>query len=178
MKKSVSGLCVAILLLGLGGCIDEEPMELPPPAKLTYEAIGYYCAMTVSEHAGPKGQIWLSSRDEPLWFSSVRDTLAFTLLPGEPKDIRAIYVTDMSNSDAWEQSASVRWIEARGAVFVAGGKRAGGMGAAEHVPFSDRAAAEAFVLQYGGRIIGYSEISEAAILAPVEVSNMPGALEK
>ena len=41
------------------------------------------------EHPGPKGQAILKGRDEPVWFSSARDAIAFTRLPDEPKDIAA-----------------------------------------------------------------------------------------
>ncbi len=164
--------CLAIILAaGLSACSDEEQGELPPPARLTQEAIGYYCNMTVSEHPGPKGQIRLKSEDQPVWFSSVRDTIAFTLLPEEPKDIWVVYVTDMSKAETWESPEDGNWIEAKSALFVIGSTRRGGMGAPEPVPFSSQDAAEKFAKQYGGEIVGLSEIPEHAILGSVEVEN-------
>ncbi len=164
--------CLAIILaVGLSACGDEERAELPPPAPLTQEAIGYYCNMTVREHHGPKGQIRLKSEDQPIWFSSVRDTIAFTLLPEEPKDIWVVYVTDMSKAETWESPENGNWIEAETALFVIGSTKKGGMGAPEPVPFSSQEAAEKFAEQYGGEIVGLSEIPENAILGPVEVGN-------
>ena len=57
--------------------------------------------MLLVEHAGPKGQIRLASSEEPIWFSSARDTVAFTRMPLEPKDIRTIYVSDMAKAPSW-----------------------------------------------------------------------------
>jgi copper chaperone NosL len=50
--------------------------------------------MTLGEHPGPKGQIFVRDRAEPYWFATVRETVAFTLLPEMPKGIVAIYVSD------------------------------------------------------------------------------------
>ena len=170
--RVLTSACLAIILaVGLSACGDEERAELPPPAPLTQEAIGYYCNMTVREHHGPKGQIRLKSEDQPIWFSSVRDTIAFTLLPEEPKDILAIYVTDMSKAETWENPENGDWIEANSALFVIGSTRRGGMGAPEPVPFSSKEAAEKFADQFGGRIVGLSDIPDNSILGPVEVGN-------
>lgn len=171
MRLLTSAALAMVLAAGLSACGDEKEAEAPPPAPLTQEAIGYYCNMTVSEHPGPKGQIRLKSADQPIWFSSVRDTIAFTLLPEEPKDIWAIYVTDMSKAEAWENPENGDWIDAETALFVIGSTRKGGMGAPEPVPFSSQEAAEKFAGQYGGEVVGLSEIPEDAILGPVEIEN-------
>lgn len=171
MRLLTSAALAMVLAAALAACGDEERAEAPPPVRLTQEAVGYYCNMTVKEHPGPKGQIRLKSGDQPIWFSSVRDTIAFTLLPEEPKDILVIYVTDMSKAETWENPDNGDWIEAKTALFVIGSTRTGGMGAPEPVPFSSQEAAENFARQYGGEIVGLSEIPESAILGPVEVGN-------
>jgi len=170
--RMLRSFCLALVLTsGLTGCGKEERVEIPPPASLTQEAIGYYCNMTVSEHQGPKGQIMLKSLDKPVWFSSVRDTVAFTLLPEEPKDILAIYVTDMSKTSSWENPENGDWIEAKSATFVIGSSKNGGMGAPEPVPFATRQAAVDFTTHHGGKIVAFSEIPESSILGPVEVGD-------
>lgn len=157
---------LALVLLTLLAACEEPPAAPPPPASLTQEAVGHYCGMTVAAHAGPKGQIHVAGRAQPYWFTSVRDTKAFTLLPEEPKDLAAIYVTDMSGVRNWREPGP--WIDARQAHYVIGSSQTGGMGAPEAVPFSDRTAAEAFAAGHGGRIVGWAAIPADYVLGPAE----------
>jgi len=150
-------------LLLLGAC--QRQTEAPPaPFAMTEEAMGRYCGMNVLEHAGPKGQIILAKYDEPIWFSSARDAIAFTMLPEEPKDIRAIYVSDMAKAPSWDKPGADNWVDARQAFFVIGSDRKGGMGAAEAVPFSTEAAAEAFAKDHGGRTVRFDAVPRDYIL--------------
>ena len=148
----------AALALGLTACNDAPPPSaLPPPGEVQAESTGHYCGMLLMDHDGPKGQIHLTSRDKPLWFSSVRDTFGFLLSREGGAPVAAVYVNDMARAD-WTQPQPDTWIEARGAVFVIGSDRFGGMGTAEVVPFGDHAAAAGFTRQYGGRVVGYDEV--------------------
>ncbi|OAF19313.1 nitrous oxide reductase accessory protein NosL [Bradyrhizobium neotropicale] len=159
------GITLALLIpLALVGCGEKEVAKLPPPQQMTAEAVGHYCGMNVLEHPGPKGQIFAASLIEPVWFSSVRDTLAFTMLPDEPKDIQAIYVSDMGQAPSWDKPGADNWVEARKAQFVIGSRVKGGMGGAEAVPFSDRSAAEKFVAENGGRIVAFADVPRAYVL--------------
>lgn len=156
----------AVLIAGLAaGCDDKTKTAAPPPPQaLTQQAMGHYCGMNVLEHPGPKGQILLASRLQPVWFSSARDTLSFTLLPEEAKDIQAVYVSDMGKAPSWEEPGATNWIDAKQALFVVGSSRKGGMGAAELVPFAQRDAAEAFVARHGGSILSFDAIPRDAVL--------------
>lgn len=159
--------CIALVLAAaaLAGCRDEtKSSALPPPHALSADAIGNYCGMNVLEHPGPKGQILLAGWPEPVWFSSARDTFAYTLLPEESKTIAAIYVSDMARAESWDNPGIKNWIDARKASFVIGSRMRSGMGADEAVPFSDRAAAERFVAEHGGRIVGFAEVPRDYIL--------------
>lgn len=150
-------------LLALGACTPEEPAQ-PAPFSMTEEALGRYCGMNVLEHAGPKGQIILAQYDDPIWFSSARDAIAFTMLPEEPKDIRAIYVSDMAKAASWDKPGADNWVNARQAYFVIASDRKGGMGAAEAVPFSTEEAAAAFAREHGGRTVRFDEVPRDYIL--------------
>ena len=143
---------------------DEQLAAKPAPQELTREAIGYYCNMIVADHQGPKAQLFLENTDEPIWFSSVRDAIAFTLLPDEPKAIAAIYVNDMGRA-TWEAPEPGTWIEAAAAHFVIQSERRGGMGARETVPFGDPAAAERFVAAHGGRVVPLEEVPKDYVLS-------------
>ena len=150
-------------LLALGAC-QRAPEPPPAPFAMTEEAMGRYCGMNILEHAGPKGQVILAKYDEPIWFSSARDTIAFTMLPEEPKDIRAIYVSDMAKAASWEKPGADNWVDARKAFFVVGSDRKGGMGAAEAVPFSSETAARTFAADHGGRVVGFDAVPRDYIL--------------
>jgi copper chaperone NosL len=121
--------------------------------------------MIVVNHAGPKGQIILENRDEAFWFTSVRDTLAFTFLPEEPKNINAIYVTAMDNP-GWDhpENEMDRWLLAQDAWYVIDSEKRGGMGQAEAIPFATQVAADKFAQQYGGRIVRHDEMPKDYIL--------------
>lgn len=163
MRRLAAALAL-LLPLVLLGCEDKQVAQAPPPHKMTAEVIGHYCGMNVLEHPGPKGQIFVASLIEPVWFSSARDTIAFTVLPEEPKDILAIYVSDMGRAPNWDKPGADNWIEARKALFVIGSRAKGGMGGNEAVPFSDRAAAEKFVAENGGRIVPFSQVPREYVL--------------
>lgn len=157
--------CLLALAAALAGCNDKQAASTPPPRALNAEAIGHFCGMNVLEHPGPKGQAIVASVIEPIWFSSARDAIAFTMLPDEPKDVQAVYVSDMSRAASFDKPGANNWIEARKAVFVIGSRRKGGMGADEVVPFSDRTAAERFASENGGRLVGFAEIPREYVLA-------------
>ena len=162
MYKFIALLFVFLLT----ACEKDLPVEVPAAQKLTREANGYYCLMTVLNHKGPKGQIILSDK-KVLWFTSVRDTISFTLSPEEPKNIAAIYVNDMSDAN-WENPGTDNWINAREAWYVINSKRAGGMGAAEAVPFASKEKAGLFASEQGGTVVGYLSIPEKYILHSVD----------
>ena len=73
------------------------------PNEMTAAAIGHYCGMNVLEHAGTEGA---DHPGEPEGAGLVligTDAMSFTMLPEEPKDIRAIYVSDMAKAPSWEE---------------------------------------------------------------------------
>jgi copper chaperone NosL len=86
------------------------------------------------------------------------------MLPEEPKDIRAIYVSDMAKAPSWEKPGATNWIDAREATFVIGSRMKGGMGADEAVPFSDKAAAEKFAQDNGGKAVAFSDVPRSYVL--------------
>jgi copper chaperone NosL len=154
-----------LLLLALPACGKNEQASAPPPPKeISADSIAEFCNMALSEHSGPKGQIFVKGRNEPFWFASVRDTFAFTLLPEEPKAITAIYVTDMAKARTWDEPGPGVWTDARKALFVIASRKRGGMGEDEAVPFSDEAAAQAFMAENGGRMVHFDEMPKDYIL--------------
>ena len=153
-------------------CGEDQTAEAPPAHEITRDAVGYYCNMIVADHPGPKAQIFVAGREPPYWFSSVRDAIAFTLLPEEPRDI-ALYVNDMGRATHWDSPEPGTWIDARDAWYVLESSRRGGMGAPEAVPFSDPSAAHDFVMDYGGRVVAFADIPAPYILGEVDETDAP-----
>ncbi len=154
-----------IAALALAGCGDDPAAVIPGPQALTRDHIGHYCNMIIKDHAGPKSQIYVAGRKEGYWFSSVRDGIAFTLLPEEPRNIVAVYVHDMAKAKSWADPGPDAWINAKDALYVIGSAKRGGMGALESVPFSDRKVAQSFVANHGGEIVDYGAVPKEYILA-------------
>ena len=153
---------LAALPFLLAACGDDGPSVAVKPTPLTRDHRGHYCRMIVLDHKGPKGQIHLKGRG-PLFFSSVRDTIAFTMLPEESKQITAIFVNDMSKTP-WDRPGPDTWINAKQAHFVIGSSKRGGMGAPEAVPFKTVAEAQRFAKQFGGRVVAFSAMPRRYIL--------------
>lgn len=173
-------LALAILACAslLAGCERTQPSAQPPsPNEVLAEATGYYCGMLLVDHEGPKGQVLLAGRESPLWFSSVRDTLAFLRLPEEPRDIAAVYVNDMARAQNWAQPEPGAWVDPRDAWFVIGSERAGGMGAPEAIPFSRESVAQAFVARHGGRIARLDEIPDDYVFGAVGAASATDATD-
>jgi copper chaperone NosL len=135
------------------------------PQTVTRDDIGYYCNMIIEDHSGPKGQIILSNTEKAIWFTSIRDAVAFSLLPDEPKNIAAFFVTAMDDAD-WNhpEKEDGNWIEAQSAMYVINSEQRGGMGQMEAIPFKHKQSATTFVEKYGGEILSYVEIPKDYIL--------------
>ncbi|KGJ04364.1 copper chaperone NosL [Paracoccus halophilus] len=156
-------LIAALIALPLMGCKTEETAALPPET-MTAEAIGRYCGMNLMEHEGPKGQVVLSREMGAYWFSSARDTIAFSMMPDEVKDYGGLYVSDMARAESWAEPGADNWIDAKTAFYVTGSSAQGGMGGAELVPFSTREAAEAFAAEKGGIVQTFDELTPDEVL--------------
>ena len=156
-----------ILALMLAAC-REEVAQSTDPVRLTPEAVGFFCQMNLLEHDGPKAQVHLDGLPgAPLFFSQVRDAIAYQRLPEQSHAILKIWVNDMGAASAtWAEPGDANWIAAENAHYVVGSTRAGGMGAPELVPFADLDAAAAFAARYGGTVMGLTAIPDSAVIAP------------
>ncbi len=179
LQAKIARAAVLVALLStsaLAGCDKAAPPPVPPPpAEVTADATGHYCGMLLVDHEGPKGQIFVAGREQPVWFSSVRETIAFLRLPEEPRDITAVYVNDMGKSAHWQQPDRGAWVEARDAWFVVDSAQRGGMGALEAVPFSQQNAAQAFREAHGGRVVRLADIPDSYLFGTVDPPNRPAA---
>lgn len=161
-----------VLVFALLAACKEEVVQDTTPVPLTAEAVGHYCQMNLLEHAGPKAQAHLGGLPgAPIFFSQVRDVVAYLRMPEQSHEIVAVWVNDMGASGAsWEAPGADNWISVHDAFFVVGADIVGGMGAPELVPFSTSRAAQAFAARNGGSVMGLDAIPDAAVLAPVELT--------
>lgn len=168
MKLSAA-VYLLVPLIFVSGCSDNSiQINKPEAIVLTEEAAGHYCQMIIFEHEGPKAQAHLAGMVAPLWFSQVRDGLAFLKSPEQSAEILVLYVNDMGAATSWAEPGSGNWIDAQSAHYVVGSDAVGGMGAPELVPFIDQDKAEDFANQRGGKVMRLSEIPAETVLSPVE----------
>jgi len=167
VKRALLALS-ALLLLPLAACEEDPVARAPAPVPMTDEALGHYCQMNLSEHPGPKAQVHLDGMAAPLFFSQVRDAIAYQRMPEQTHRITAIYVSDMTAAPSWEDPGFDNWIAASSAYFVVGSRVAGGMGAPELVPFSVRADAVSHAARNGGEVLQLDQIQDHDVLVPVE----------
>lgn len=152
-------------LLSLPACKpDNSDAALPPPREVSDSSVGQFCGMALSEHTGPKGQIFVRDLPDPYWFATVRDAFAFLMLQEMPKAIVAIYVNDMARARNWDQPEPGTWVEAHQASYVIGSRRRSGMHTDEAIPFGDAAAAGQFAEANGGRVVRFAEMPRDYIL--------------
>ncbi|MGB6242611.1 MAG: nitrous oxide reductase accessory protein NosL [Castellaniella sp.] len=165
--RLLGGLAISLLLGACGAGSTESGLPLAPHV-MNEQAVGHYCGMNLYEHVGPKGQILLRDQDVAVWFSTIREVFAYTLLPEEPKTIVAIYVQDMGQADKQGNPPTDAWIDARSAHFLIESRAVGGMGAPDALPFAHIEDAQAYREQYGGRIVGFQEMPEDYVLRYLE----------
>lgn len=167
-----------ILALGLAlAACKEEVVQDTSPIELTAETLGHFCQMNLLEHPGPKAQVHLEGMPgRPLFFSQVRDAIAYQRLPEQSHPILAMQVNDMGAADAnWDDPGQGNWIDADAAFYVLGSTREGGMGAPEAVPFGTESAAQAFAMQEGGTVMRLAQIPDKLVLAPAETGTSDNA---
>ncbi|MDE3028727.1 MAG: nitrous oxide reductase accessory protein NosL [Paracoccaceae bacterium] len=177
-------LLVTVAALSLAACRQDASAGKPQPAQLTADAVGHYCQMLVADHAGPKSQIFLKGVKTPLWFGQVTDAIAYLHDPERDGEIVAFYVTDTARADSWAVPGDKAWTDGQKAVYVLDSNRKGGMGMPEAIPFANRADAEAFVKDVGGRVATLAEVPESYVRpkigsdAPMPgMQDMPGMQE-
>lgn len=152
MRRLVRALSIAGLMF-LAACSGQGG-ALPPPLEPDENAIAYFCGMSLPEHEGPKGQAFVTGRDEPYWFASAREAFQFVETDLQSRDLRVLYVNDMSKG-TWEKPAPGAWIDIHKAFFVIGSSKTAAMSGNEPVPFATMEAAQAFSTQYGGEIVDF-----------------------
>lgn len=153
------------LVLLLAACREEA--VLPDPVELTPESVGFFCQMNLLEHAGPKGQVHLAELPgRPLFFSQVRDAVAYLRMPEQDYTVSAAYASDMGQAESWADPGPGHWVALEKAFFVVGSDMMGAMDQPELVPFAAETAAQAFAQAHGGQVMTLAQIPTEATLPP------------
>lgn len=116
--------------------------------------------MVLADYAGPKGQIHVAGKAEPVYFCDTVELLADLLQPEQVRKIAAVYVQDMGKAD-WERPRG-HWIDAKTALYVLGSRRHGSMGPTI-ASFALEADARKFVGEHGGTVLRFAEITPAMV---------------
>jgi len=166
LKRWAAKAAFSAIVLAVSACGGDDPAAPPPaPQAVSADAVGHYCGMMLLDHAGPKGQIFVKGRAAPVWFSSIKQVFAYTLLPEEPKGLAAIYVNDMAAAGPDGAADLKAWVDARQAFYVINSNFIGGMGAEDAMPFSDQTRALAFAQTHGGRVVRFADVPEDYVFA-------------
>lgn len=176
MMRPALALALALLV---SGCFEDEAAVKPGAVAMTPESVGYFCQMNVLEHDGPLAQIHLAGQPAPVWFTQIRDAVAFMRLPEETAEITAVYVSDMGRAASWSEPGADNWVDGDLAFYVINSSRTGGMGAPEAVPFAQENDAMNFAKANGGTVVRLPEIPDAYVLSPVDTASarVPGESE-
>lgn len=156
-------LLLLTLLLGwlsmIAGCNDNaaNPGQNREPVAMNHGDECHVCGMLIVNYPGPKGETFERGHSTPRKFCSTRDMFAYLLQPETAAIVREIYVHDMANAD-WHKPGDIALVDGRMAWYVAGHPLRGAMGPTL-ATFAQQQAAEAFIKQYGGRLLRYEDIS-------------------
>jgi nitrous oxide reductase accessory protein NosL len=157
----------------VSGCLGSGA-DAPDPVDLSGEKFDDQGGMAIGDHGGPNGQVFYAENspdghENPAWFH----TLVFGLFPyhldrlDRGWEAEAVYVTDYSVVDWTPEEDSPQlpsptapdtFADGTEVTYVAESSAVGGMGPAL-VPFSDGDDAEDFADEYGGRTVGFGEIT-------------------
>jgi copper chaperone NosL len=166
-------IVLVLFLMTLAACKEDVSQDVAA-VTLDPQAVGHYCQMELLEHDGPKAQAHLAGLPgAPIFFSQVRDAIAYIRMPEQSHSILAVWVNDMGAEGAsWAAPGVDNWIRAESALYVVGARVKGGMGAPEVVPFSDPARAGAFAQVNGGAVMTFDQIPNEAVLTPVDLDGV------
>lgn len=149
-------LILAVLAAAtLAAC--EQPSETAlAPLEITHGTACDLDGMLLADYPGPKAQIHYAGQAEPLFFCDTVEMFHIYLNPEQARAVRGLFVQDMGRAD-WDEPQG-HWIDAKAAYFVHGSKRRGSMGPTL-ASFAREADAEKFAAEYGGKVLGFADIT-------------------
>lgn len=151
----LAGLASLGFVAGLAGC-DSDGSQARGPAEIGPGTACHLDGMLLADYPGPKAQIIVAGRAEPMFFCDTME-LFNTVLAGEQAlKIEGLYVQDMGRAK-WEEPRG-HWIDARQGWYVLGSKRHGSMGPTI-ASYAQEADARRHAADYGGKVLQYAQIT-------------------
>ena len=148
-----------MLVLGVACSEQESPEKAMVRQAVAIEQADecHLCGMIISNYPGPKGETYNKSSDTVNKFCSTRDLFSFVLQPENTRQVKEIYVHDMSKTP-WQRPEDEYFIDAREAWYVIGSEKKGAMGKTL-ASFGQKADAEVFIKEFGGKLYSFEEIT-------------------
>lgn len=151
MSRLLIPILLPVLAI-LAACPSDQP-----PATARDITAGTVCAldgMLLNDYPGPKAQIHYADGNVEFFCDTV-EMFNMVLRPESARRVRAVYTQDMGKAD-WKTPRG-HWIDARQAFYVHGSRVKGSMGPTL-ASFANRAGAEAFSQENGGRVLRFDEV--------------------
>lgn len=157
MKPATRILVLAALAaILLGACGESAKSGAATPHEIDHGTSCSLDGMLLSDYPGPKAQIHFAGQDEPEFFCDTVEMFNVYLNPEQVRAVRGLFVQDMGKTD-WN-APDDHWIDARQAFYVQGSSQHGSMGPT-FASFANRADAEKFAAQHGGKVYAFSEVT-------------------
>ncbi len=154
LKYSAIGL-MSLLLIGCEQTEQDRMLRQAVAIESSDEC--HLCGMVIAEYPGPKGESFQGDGNAVVKFCSTRDMFSYILQPENSRQVREVYVHDMSQTP-WHKPEDDYFINAKDAWFVVGSNQTGAMGKTL-ASFSKQQDAKAFSERYGGQVYDYESIS-------------------
>ncbi len=146
-------LFVGVLLVACGA----KEVERAEPIAIEAAESCALDGMLLAYHEGPKAQL-VRKNGARAFFCDSKEVFAELLDPVRRRQIAGIWFQAL-DAAPWEAHAD-GWVSAEGLFFVAGSGKMAAMGPTL-APFVERAKADAFVGEHGGRIYRFDQIDLA-----------------
>lgn len=153
-RRALRACLGGIVLLGLLAACSRQPAKV---SALEPDQ-GAACAldgMLLKDYPGPKAQMHYAE-GKPDFYCDLMDLFSMLLAPEQKRAVTAVFVQDMGKTE-WEHPSG-NWIDARSALYVAGSRKTGAMGATL-ASFASSADAEAFAAKEGGKVLRFEQVT-------------------
>lgn len=164
MKRNYLYPVLPFVLACLVSCSQENSQQQMLQQAVAIERADecHLCGMLISNFPGPKAQMFGKQNRRVHKFCSTRDMFSFYLDPENKRNIKEIYVHDMSKMP-WQALSDEHFINARAAWFVTNSSKIGAMGKTL-ASFSKQQDAQAFAEQFGGQVIDFDQVSMQVLM--------------